>query len=792
MKKLFKAIGKYIGIVFIFVAILSVGLYFSVEKGLDRFVAFKQEIIDEHNIRDYEYQPSLTTEIYSKDGTLLAEIFDENRKYVPYNKIPQNIKDGILSVEDRRYQGHHGIDPWGIGRALFTNVQSGNLTGQGASTITQQITRQLFLSLDKTLDRKVKEVFLALELEHKYDKQKILEIYLNEIYLGHQAYGIESAAQVYFGKSIEELELDEIALIVGLPQAPSSYDIKRHPDRAKKRRLDVLDSMVATGMITKEQAREIADKPVVTVEKEKDERKVHNMLHPYFTSWAIQELEKKYGEQIYSAGWKIYTTIDIEAQKLAEDVATEQAEQYSKWYKSDDIAIVTVNHNTGELVAMAGGADFERNQFNMAAQPRQPGSTMKPFVYGAGIESNILHDSTIMLDEPINYNGYSPKNYTRRNHGYMTIRDALRTSNNILAVKAGKEIGPSNIISYVERLGVSSMSKNDNTLGMSIGGLYYGISPYEMATAYGVYGNNGKLVTPHYISKITDQRGFIVEKPEIEEQTAIKSSTASLVTDMLQDVVNTGTGTRAKIGRDIAGKTGTTNSARDLWFVGYTPTYSTAVWLGNSDNTKLYGDPSSGKTAGYTWGKYMKDFMKDKPRKYFGTNYPLESVKMYFTKDNEPMIAGDLCMNNPLEEDLDEHEREYVVKELSIRSQYKPKEIMKCQPFDSADIFSKLIEEDIENLDILVDKGYLGKLVELGYISQLIERGYFIELAEGGFTNELIIAGFQQRLIDEGFIDPPEPEEPEVPEEPEQPTEPEEPQDPIDDGSDTGDNNTNN
>lgn len=766
LKKVFFATGRYLSAILIFTTIflaLAVMLSGFIYK---EAIAYKEKVLSEYDIQNFEYEPALTTQIYSKNGKLLAEIYDENRRYLPYNEIPDSVKNAIISVEDHRFHEHHGVDPMGLARALFTNFKSGDATKQGASTLTQQVSRQIFLSTEKTLDRKIKELIIALELERKFDKNKILEMYLNEVYFGHQAYGIESASRIYFGKTTKELTPDEAALLVGLPQAPSSYDPlgKNGPKKALTRRLAVLDSMVRDGHITKEQAKEMAEKPLNLRKSGEDGRKVTGLVYPHYTTWVIKQLEKKYGDRVYSSGWKIYTTIDDNAQQLAEKTAKKYASQYSQWYDMHDIAITTINPQTGELVAMAGGADFEENQINMATKPRQPGSTIKSIVYATGIDKGIITDSTVLRDEEISINGWKPKNYDYIHRGWMTIREALRISNNIVAVKAAEKIKIKNVRDYLEKMGVSSLTEEDTNLVMALGGLNQGISPYEMATAYGVFANRGELVEPQFIHKIIDQKGNMVTIPKPAKSKVLQTGTADLITDMLLDVVTQGTGRAAQIGRPVAGKTGTTNDNRDLWFVGYTPNASTAVWLGNADNKKPKGIPASGTTSSIVWQDYMSKYVQSIPYKSFEKDFTLKSFSLYLEDGKEPQLAGKYCGD----------QSKGVVKSLMIQPQYAPKESMDCKPTDPREYIQNELDQG-RTLSDLVEEGLLDKLVNAGYITQLVKEGFFDDLARAGYVKQLKNAGYEKELIEKGYIEQVQEEpkvEPTVPADPEPKPEP--------------------
>lgn len=764
LKKTFTAIAKYIGVILMFTVILtSLGILFS-GFIVKEVLAYKDSVLAEYDIDKYVYEPALTTQIYSKQGTLLAEVYDENRRYIPYSEIPDNVKDALIAVEDRRFYEHHGVDPKGLGRALVTNFTSGNATGQGASTLTQQISKLLFLSSEKTYERKLKELFISFELESKYDKNKILEIYLNEVFFGNGAYGIESAARSYFGKTTQELTLAEATLLVGLPQSPSTYNPvgKNGPERALKRQKAVLDSMVNEGMITKEEAREIVANPPVFKETKQDSTKITSMKYPYFTSWVINELKKDYGEEIISSGWNIYTTIDDSAQLAAIEVAHSQSQKFGSTYGMHDIAITTIDPTTGELVAMTSGndSDFADSQINMSTRPRQPGSTIKPLVFAAGIEKGVISDSTILKDEAIDINGYKPKNYNMRHEGYMTTREAMRTSNNIVSVKVGQRTGIKTVRDYIQKMGVTSLTDKDQNLGMMIGGLSKGISPYEMAIAYGVFANGGELVTPHYISKIENQKGKVMHTFKGTKERVLSKETAHVMTDMLRDVIEFGTGTSARIGVSTAGKTGTTNSNVDLWHVGYAGNFVTSVWVGNADNSKpKHNNLTSGVTASATFSKYMSKYIQNKSIKSLPSRIGLVTETLYVTGDDEVFLAGKYCSGNI--------EGEIIT--TKIQAKYLPTESKDCTATDTNQYLKNLISSG-ETITSLVEKGYYQDLINGGFIRELVNAGFFAQLAKEGHIDKLKSAGYEKRLIDEGFIEKPK-EEPKEEEPVENPTE---------------------
>ena len=725
INSIFRTTSYFFRDMLIFILIFSIIGCGTIGYLYDFGMDYKNEVLQEYNISNYTYQPALKTEIYSRDGVLLAEIYNEKRSYIPYSEMPEMLVNAMVSVEDRRFYSHNGVDLFGIGRAFFKNIASGNLKGQGASTITQQITRELFLSQERTFERKIKEIFIAMELEKKYDKHEILEMYLNEVYFGHGAYGIEEAAQTYFAKSTKDLTTAEISLLVGLPQSPSGYDPYYHMDKAKNRQSGVLASMVRDGLITQEEADEIFAQEIV-LNNSNAGKNSRYYKHPYFTSWVISKLENQYGDKIYSAGWKIYTTIDSEIQTKAEQIIKEDAKNFSTSINARDIALATVNPTTGELMLMVGGADFEKNQINMAVRPRQPGSSMKPYVYATGIDLGKITDSTLFLDEEIDINGYAPQNYDHSHLGWITTRTALMKSNNIAAVKAANIIGTKNIQTYAKNLGITTLTTQDYGLSMAIGGLYKGISPLEQATAYGAFANGGNLIPTYYISKITDRFGTTLYKASPKSHRVLKQETADSMADMLLSVVDSGTGGSAQIsGYQVAGKTGTTDDARDLWFVGFTKNASTAVWVGNTDNEKLYRGASSGTNSGRVWKKVMTEYLKKYPPEGTFKRYPTSAYTLLLprqdSEDAEPYLAGSNCSTTT--------ELDYIVKTLYLRPEYAPTTVKSCsgERLPAEEIVSR-VQNGTLSLQTAAETGYIRALVMAGYEADLRELGYGEEI----------------------------------------------------------------
>jgi len=575
-------------------------------------------------------QPKEATKVYDANGQLIGNLFEENRTFVPLSKIPLNLQDAIISIEDDRFYQHHGIDFRGIARALWVDI-TGKGGMQGGSTITQQLAKNVFLTQKRTLARKIEEAFLAVQLERKYTKEEIIEFYLNQIYFGHGAYGVQAAAQVYFGKNIDQLDLAECSLLAGLPKGPSYYSPYQNMDAAKLRQGTVLDRMVQLGYITPEQAQEAKDKPIHLAGLKTTPR-----VAPYFMDYLTQYLIDRYGANaVYRGGLKVYTTLDLNMQKAAENSLAKNlppAIKDSHGIEEPQGALVALEPSTGYIKAMVGGRDFKNTQLNRASMAhRSPGSTFKPFVYVAAID-NGYSPYSIIDDSPVQYGSWRPQNDDRRFHGPITLTAALTGSVNVATVKLAEQVGIDKVREYAQRMGIESLTPQDNNLALALGGTQKGLTPLEMATAYATLANGGMKVKPVCVSKVEDRNGNILEENFPSHTSVLNQQTAYTVTSMLENVINSGTGKRANIGRPAAGKTGTTDDYKDAWFVGYTPDLVAAVWMGH-DNPK----PMPGMYGGIVPAKLWADFMREAlanvpPKNFFGKAY---SAPTKNTEDTE-------------------------------------------------------------------------------------------------------------------------------------------------------------
>ncbi len=543
-----------------------------------------------------------SSQFFYSNGDLLAiSDSEEDRLPVSIQKVPKNLQNAFLAAEDIRFYEHGGLDYRGIARAVVANL-SGEYT-QGGSTITQQLAKNYFLSQERTLTRKLHEAFIALQLEQKYTKKEIFEMYMNQIYFGQGAYGVETAANRYFGKHVEDLDLAQCAMLAGIPKSPNYYSPIDNPKAGAERQKVVLSQMVKYGFITKEQSDKAA--------KEKLEYK--NIVSDvgstkYFLNYCVQLVMDQYGpDAVYKQGLKIYTTLDKDLQGAAEAAAKLTPNYYtdSNKLKQPQSSIVSVDPTTGYIKAMIGGRG--NDQFNRAVlAERQPGSAFKPFVYLNALENGAT-PNTMIEDAPIK-GDWNPQNYDRRFHGKITMRTALINSYNIPAIKMSNEYGNEKVVALAKKMGITTLeesgSMTDANPSMALGGLTHGVTPLEMAGAFGAIANMGNFNKPVAITKIVDRNGKVLFEHKAHPVQICKPGSAYMLVDMMQDVMRRGTGTGAAIGRACAGKTGTTSEYRDAWFVGFTPNLSTAVWIGDDNNEPLHGMTGGGEPASL-WHAYM-------------------------------------------------------------------------------------------------------------------------------------------------------------------------------------------
>jgi penicillin-binding protein 1A len=582
-----------------------------------------------------DYLPGGATEIFATDKdpktgkqVLLGSVQTEYKEFAPITSIPKTIQDATVAIEDERFYSHRGLDLRGIGRALYRDIRGGKM-GEGGSTLTQQLARNIFLNQKKNLRRKIQEAILAIQLEKSYSKEQILEMYMNEVCYGENTFGVKAAAQMYFGKSLKKLTVAESALIAGLPQQPARLTPFGHLDAALNRRDVVLAKMREHNYITAEQYKKaLKEKPKLVAEQN---RKQSEFKAPYFTNYVLRQLIAKHGrELVYHGGLKVYTTLNYQMQREAERAIANGVLDG----RGDGVtqgAIVSVEPRSGYIRAMVGGVDFKKDQFNNITQgKRQPGSSFKPFVYTAAFMANPRkYDPEFgVSDAPVSFPSggkyWSPKNYDGRFHGYVTIRRALTFSYNIPAVKVANMIGIDRVVDTAELMGFHSLEKPANrklarNLSTALGA--YAVSPLELTSAYAVFPNHGNRAEPLSIIRVVDGGGKVLEQNDpLVEQAVVPESVVSDISSILHDVVNHGTAASAKGIHDVVdahGKTGTTNDNRDAWFVGYTPELVTTVWVCGVKRVKQKNGkvvvkypPMSGVTGGRIcapiWARFMK------------------------------------------------------------------------------------------------------------------------------------------------------------------------------------------
>lgn len=562
------------------------------------------------------YLPTETSYIYDIDGTLLDSLHDEaNREVIDLNEMSPHLKRAVLAIEDSNFYEHEGINPTGIGRAMLANLQAGG-TVQGGSTITMQLVKNLFLNPQRAISRKVAEAVLSMRIEQIFEKNEILEMYLNQVYWGHNTYGVETAAQSYFNKSAKDLTLGESAMMAGLIQAPESFSPFVDYQTAKQRQALVLNRMRQLRWITPEEEQAAKSQPLTL-------GKVTSFASsqaPYVTEAVVQELKEQFGEEaVLKGGMRIQTTIDLEMQRLAEQtVSRAYVRRFGSGALADQMALVAIDPRTHFVKAIVGGVDHEKSQFNRAVQSRrQPGSSFKPFVYYAAFASGRYTPNSMIADTPVGYPDgnkyYQPKNYDGSFMGNMPIRRALETSRNVPAIKLGQSVGINRVVEIARTLGIESPMLP--VISLPLGAV--DLTPMEIAGAYATFANNGWHSDPTLIAQVTDSSGNLLLDNSPKPQLVLDPWATASLTDVLRGVIERGTATNAKIGRPAAGKTGTTDSQRDVWFVGYVPQLSVAVWVGNDDYRPMGRGATGGGYAAPVWRDFMVQALKNEPVQNF-------------------------------------------------------------------------------------------------------------------------------------------------------------------------------
>ncbi|MCU0535777.1 MAG: penicillin-binding protein 1A [Hydrococcus sp. Prado102] len=564
------------------------------------------------------YAPTETSYIYDVKGKLLSSLHGEaNRRVVGLNQISPNLKRAVLAIEDSHFYYHHGINPTSIGRALIVNFKSGGVE-EGASTLTMQLVKNIFLSHERTYSRKLAEGVLAIRVEQIFEKDEILEMYLNNIYWGHNNYGAQTAAESYFNKPASQLTLAEASMMAGLIQAPEAFSPFNNYKLAKQRQALVLSRMRELGWITVEEEKTALNQKLALGKP----TSWQGSKLPYVTDAVIQELNEKFGrETVLKGGMRVQTTVDYNMQKAAE-ANIQRAYQTLRGRglaaKNLQISLVAVDPRTHFVKALVGGVDYKKSQLNRAIQSRrQPGSAFKPFVYYTAFASGRFTPDSVVNDAPISIRDgsiyYRPKNYGGGFSGPTSLRMALMKSSNIPAVILGQRVGTEKVVEVCRRLGFKSPLIAVPSLPLGS----VDVTPLEMAGAYATFASNGWHSDPTIIVRVTDSRGNVLFDNTPKPKLVLDPWATASLTSVLQGVISGGTATSAQIGRPAAGKTGTTDSERNVWFVGYVPQLATAVWIGDDTNRALGKGITGGGYAAPIWRNFMLEALKNEPVKYF-------------------------------------------------------------------------------------------------------------------------------------------------------------------------------
>ncbi len=577
------------------------------------------------------YNRNIVTQVYSSDGHVIKTFQTFHYEQVSIKEIPQYLKDAIISTEDKNFYTHDGYDILGIARSIIVNIMN-KKASQGASTITQQLARILFLSNEKTITRKVKEIQIAARIEKTISKDKILEMYLNNVYLGSGAYGVGAAASTYFNKDLSQLTLAECALIAGLPQAPSVYSPFKNIDLAEKRRAKVLKRMYIMKKITKEQYDSALKEPIKLNKRSGLSR---TNIAPYFIDYVLKELEDLGFDEteISHGGYKIMTTLDYDAQIAANDSITKNMSAWRLNKVKNQAALFSFSPMTGAILAYCGGKNYSQTQYDRVTQAvRPPGSSFKPIVYAAAIHKGKM-PADLIEDTPVTIGDWSPHNYGNKYSGKIPLYKALAKSSNVAAVRLIQEVGIGPVIDMAKNLGITTPLTHDYTISLGSNG----VKLYDMAVVYGNFANGGYKVKPYAIERIETQRGKVIyQAKRTKIVKVLDTDTAGMMTAMLQKVITAGTGKRADIEKPMAGKTGTTNDNKDAWFIGYTPDIVTGVFVGNDDNT------STGLTGGTLPAKIWHDMMKTATEPYGDTDfdYPDYGIETIVSINEDETEAG--------------------------------------------------------------------------------------------------------------------------------------------------------
>lgn len=614
-----------------------------------------------------EFKPNIVTKFYSNDGEVIKTFTAFTFSKVDLEEIPENLQNAIIATEDKNFYHHKGYDPSGLMRSTFANLLAGHVV-QGASTITQQLARILFLSNEKTFTRKIKELIVAVRIEKTIPKSKILEMYLNNVYLGSGAYGVEGASQIYFNKHLKKLTLAECALLAGLPQAPSVYSPFHDEDLAIKRRNKVLKRMYKMRFITKDEYNQACNEKlhlnplpeIYTLNKA-----------PYFCDYVMKELERLGFDEveISQGGYKVVTTLDYKAQQKANEAIIRTMNAWGLRGEKQQAALFSFSPIDGRILAYAGGKDYSKSQYDRVTQSiRPPGSAFKPFIYATAVEKG-LGPNDLIEDAPFKAGDWAPRNYHNKYRGKIPAYKALMISSNVCAARLIQSTGVRAVIQMARVLGISTPLEYDYTIALGSNG----VKLYEMTRAYGAFANGGYKVEPYAVERIETSRGQVIyQAPKAKASKVMDVNTSATLTAMLKTVIKSGTGVAANIGKPAAGKTGTTNDSKDASFFGYTPDVVTGVWVGNDDNTKN-GKITGGTVPALIW----KEVMLVATAPYGATDFDYPDIPLKNYSSNKKYDADEKVADDESAESVDD---ESITTDESAPIPDQPKNDKKSSP----------------------------------------------------------------------------------------------------------------
>ncbi|MGN0031082.1 MAG: transglycosylase domain-containing protein [Candidatus Gastranaerophilaceae bacterium] len=598
------------------------------------FVSFNLYLSSLPTIENLEdFKPNIVTKFYSQDGEVIKTFTAYTYDKVDLANVPEQLKEALIATEDKNFYKHGGYDLFGIIRSSIQNVIARHAV-QGASTITQQLARILFLSNERTLTRKIKEIEVAARIEKTISKDQILEMYLNNVYLGAGAYGVSAASKIYFNKKLNQLTLPELALIAGLPQAPSVYNPYNSKELAIKRRNQVLKRMLTMKYITQEEY----DKAIKADVKLSSVPQIYTTNKaPYFSDYVVQEMQKLGFDEtdIIHGGYKVITTLDSKAQEVANESILRNMRAWGLTNKSQQAAVFAFNPLDGRILVYAGGKDYGESQYDRVTQSvRAPGSAFKPIVYAAAMEKGISPND-LVDDSPITIGNWSPHNSSHKYRGKIPVYKALMISSNVCAARIIQEVGIRSVIQLARVLGITTPIEYDYTISLGSNG----VKMFEFVRAYGAFANGGYIVQPYAIDRIEDSRGRVLYKAgKTKSSHQLSLKTAAEMTAMMKTVIISGTGTAANIGKPAAGKTGTTDEYKDAYFIGYTPDVVAGVWVGDDNNKKING-LYGGTVPAKIWKDVMTAATRDMGAKDF--DYPEIELENYNGGFGNAKVIGD-------------------------------------------------------------------------------------------------------------------------------------------------------